>query len=91
MTTKINWEVRKKRWMFWAAIGAAVLAAMGVSPEMFTSWGLVWDAIIGLFCNPFQLGCVIFAILGVVTDFTTPGIGDSPRALHYKKPGELND
>ena len=47
---------------------------------------MVWDAIVSLFSNPFQLGCVVIAVLGVVVDPTTKGIGDSDLAMTYKKP-----
>lgn len=83
---KLNIPVRFKNVWFWIGLGATILAAMGVEPEMFTSWTLVWEAIVALVSNPFQLGCVIIAILGVIVDPTTKGIGDSERALTYKKP-----
>lgn len=83
---KLNIPVRFKNVWFWIGLGATILAAMGVEPEMFTSWALVWEAIVALVSNPFQLGCVIIAILGVIVDPTTKGIGDSERALTYKKP-----
>ena len=67
---------------------ATILAAMNVSPEMFTSWELLWTEVVALFNNPFRLGCVFIAIMGVLTDPTTPGIGDSTRALGYTKPGK---
>ena len=79
---KMNIPVRCQNWAFWLGLGATILAAMNVSPEMFTSWDLVWQEIVALFSNPFRLGCVLVAILGVLTDPTTPGIGDSTRALN---------
>lgn len=85
---KINVPVRFKNWAFWLGLGATILAAMNVSPEMFTSWELLWAEVVALFNNPFRLGCVIIAIMGVLTDPTTPGIGDSTRALGYTKPGK---
>lgn len=84
---KINLPVRMKNPWFWIGIIGVILSAMGVSPEMFTSWSLVWESIVGLISNPFQLGCVIVAVLGVFIDPTTAGISDSARALTYKKPG----
>ena len=62
---KINFLVRAKNPWFWVGLVGTILAAMGVSPEMFTSWGAVWDAICSLFSNPFQIGCVVLAVLGV--------------------------
>lgn len=85
---KMNFPVRMHNWAFWLGLGATILAAMNVSPEMFTSWNLVWQEIVTLFNNPFRLGCVIIAIIGVCTDPTTPGIGDSARALNRSKLGQ---
>ena len=85
---KINVPVRMRNWAFWLGLGATVLAAMNVSPEMFTSWGLLWTEVVALFSNPFRLGCVVIAIVGVFADFTTPGIGDSTRALNRNKLGQ---
>ena len=86
MKLKINIPVRLKNVWFWVGLGATILSAMNVSPEMFTSWGLVWQEIVALFSNPFRLGCVIIAILGVINDPTTSGLGDSAQALTYRKP-----
>lgn len=83
---KINIPVRFKNWAFWMGLIATILASMGVSVQTFTSWGAVWDAIVGLVTNPFQLGCVIVAVMGVFTDPTTKGICDSEQALTYKAP-----
>ena len=83
---RLNWTVRAKNPWFWVTLGGVILAAMGISPEMFTSWGAVWDAIKNLVSNPYMLGCVILAVLGVFIDPTTKGLGDSERALEYEKP-----
>ena len=83
---KINIPVRFKNPWFWVGLGGVILSAMGVSPEMFTSWGAVWEAVCSLFSNPFQIGCVALAVLGVFVDPTTSGISDSKRALSYKSP-----
>ena len=83
---KINMPVRFRNWTFWAGLGATILTAMNVSPEMFTSWALLWQEIVALLNNPFRLGCVMVAIMGVITDHTTAGIGDSIQAQSYKYP-----
>lgn len=88
---KMNIPVRFKNWAFWLGLGATILAAMNVSPEMFTSWDLLWQEVVSLFNNPFRLGCVVVAIIGVLVDPTTPGIGDSQRALTYTKPGKAEE
>ena len=88
MKLKINIPVRLRNWAFWVGLGATILAAMDVSPEMFTSWSILWQAVVDLINNPYRLGCVVLAIMGVLVDPTTSGIGDSPRALTYKKPNK---
>ena len=85
---KMNLPIRFRNWAFWLGLGATILAAMDVSPEMFTSWDLVWAEAVALLSNPFRLGCVVIAIIGVFVDPTTKGIGDSTRALGYTKPNE---
>ena len=83
---KLNIPVRIKNPWFWVGLIATILAAMGIEPAMFTSWPLVWEAIVGLVSNPFQLGCVVLAVLGVFVDPTTKGVSDSNLAMTYKKP-----
>lgn len=83
---KINLTVRAKNPWFWVSLVGVILTAMGVSPEMFTSWGTVIDAIKNLITNPFQLGCVVIAILGVFVDPTTAGLGDTKQAMGYTEP-----
>lgn len=82
----INWKVRIKNPYFWIAIGSALLMAMGISPEVLTSWGAVWNAIKELASNPYMLICAVMAITGVINDPTTKGVSDSKQALTYVKP-----
>ena len=82
----INWKVRIKNPYFWVAIGSALLMAMGISPEVLTSWGAVWNAIKELVSNPYMLICAVMAITGVINDPTTKGVSDSKQALTYVKP-----
>lgn len=83
---KINIPVRFKNPWFWVGLCGTILAAMGVSPEMFTSWGAVWEAVVNMVGNPYMLISVVLAVLGVFVDPTTSGISDSKRALSYKSP-----
>lgn len=83
---KINIRVRMKNPWFWIGIISVVLAAMGVEPEMFTSWGTVWSYICDLFTNPFRLGTVVVAVLGIFVDPTTAGVSDSEQAMTYTAP-----
>ena len=83
---KINWKVRVKNPYFWIGLVGVILTAMGVSPEMFTSWSAVGNQLLEFISNPFMIGSVIVAVLGVLVDPTTTGLSDSTRALSYDEP-----
>ena len=83
---KMNLKVRIKNPYFWVGVIGVILTAMGINPEMLTSWSAVWEAIVNLVQNPFMIGSVIIALLGIFVDPTTAGIGDSSQALTYLKP-----
>ena len=83
---KINIPVRFKNPWFWVGLCGTILTAMGVSPEMFTSWDAVLEAVVNMVSNPYMLVSVVLAVLGVFVDPTTSGISDSKRALSYKSP-----
>lgn len=85
---KMNIPVRIKNPWFWVGLVGTILTAMGVSPEMFTTWGAVWEAVVNLFSNPFMLVSVALSVLGVFVDPTTAGISDSKRALSYRSPAK---
>ena len=80
---KINWIVRIKNKAFWAALIPAILlliqaiaAAFGLTIDLGDLGDKLLTVINALFA--------VLAILGVVVDPTTPGAGDSERALTYK-------
>lgn len=85
---KINWKVRIKNPYFWIGLLGIVLSAMGVSADMFTSWGAVVEQAKALISNPYMIGSVIMALLGAILDPTTAGITDSQRALEYNSPSQ---
>lgn len=81
----INWKVRLKNKNFWLSLIPAILLLIQVVAAPF---GLVLD--FGELGN--QLLAIVnaifavLAILGIVTDPTTAGIGDSAQALTYTEP-----
>ena len=83
---KINIPVRMRNPWFWISLLGVILTAMGVSPEMFTSWDTVILAIRELASNPYMLFSVAIAVLGVFIDPTTAGVSDSSQALTYIAP-----
>lgn len=78
----INWNIRIKNKTFWLTLIPAVLLLVQAVSAPF---GYTWDFVV---LNQ-QLAAIInalfavLAILGVVTDPTTKGVGDSERALTY--------
>lgn len=81
----INWNVRIRNRNFWlAAIPAALLLVQAV----LACFGITWDytqvsqELLGVVNALFAL----LAILGIVADPTTEGIGDSAQALTYTSP-----
>ncbi|GEK07626.1 phage holin [Schleiferilactobacillus harbinensis] len=77
---KINWKVRFLSVKFWLALVPAVLLVIQTIASVF---GYRWDFVV----LDQQLAAVInavfavLAILGIVVDPTTPGIGDSSLVL----------
>lgn len=82
----MNWKLRLKRWDFWLAVFGAIIAASGIEPASLTTWAALGDAFIGIFANPFKLGGVILAVIGIFTDHTTAGLEDSELAKSYEYP-----
>lgn len=81
----INWKVRAKNPNFWLALIPAVLLLIQV---VLAPFGYDWDY--GVLNQ--QLSAIINAlfavlsIMGIVTDPTTQGTGDSAQALTYTTP-----
>ena len=81
----INWKVRIRNKAFWLALIPAVLllaqslaAAVGYELQL----GDLGDRLLAIVNNLFAL----LAILGVVNDPTTQGLGDSENAMTYETP-----
>lgn len=70
---------RYKNPWFWTGLLGVILTVMGVNPEMFTSWAVVWQTLKELVSNPFMLGSVAMAVLGVFVEPTTKGLRDGER------------
>ena len=81
----INWAVRIKNKNFWLSfipalvlLAQAVAAVFGITLEL----GELGDKLVAVVNAAF---CVL-AILGVVNDPTTEGLGDSKQAMGYNYP-----
>ena len=89
--SKINLPVRLQNPWFWVGLAGVILTAMGADPADFTSWAALMKALGDLCANPYMIASVAVAVLGVFVDPTTEGLGDSQRALTYKKPAERGE
>lgn len=81
----INWTVRLKNKAFWLSFIPAILLLIQVVAAVFgftLDLGELGEKLLAVVNAVFS----VLAILGIVTDPTTAGIGDSKRALTYKSP-----
>lgn len=81
----INWKVRIKNKNFWLALIPAVLLLVQVVAAVFgftINLGELGDKLLAVVNALFA----VLTILGIVTDPTTAGIGDSQQALSYEQP-----
>lgn len=81
----INWSVRFKNKTFWLALIPAVLLLIQVVAAVFgftLDLGDLGDKLIAVVNALFA----VLVILGIVTDPTTEGVGDSTQALTYTEP-----
>ena len=86
----INWQVRIKNKQFWLTLIPAALllvqvvaAVFGITIDLGELGNRLLDVVNAVFA--------VLVILGVVTDPTTEGVGDSIRALGYEKPYKDGD
>ena len=83
--TQINWKVRIKNKVFWIALIPAVLLLIQTGCRVFgveLDFGDLQDKLVALINAVFA----VLAILGIVADPTTEGLGDSKRAMTYEEP-----
>ncbi len=83
----INWRVRAKNKTFWLALIPAVLLLAQQVAGLFgiaLDFGGLKDQLTAIVGTVFTL----LAILGIVADPTTAGVGDSEQAMTYDEPKE---
>ncbi len=81
----INWTVRFKNKMFWLGLIPLVLLLIQQVCAIFgvtLDFGVLQEQLLAIVGTVFAL----LALLGIVVDPTTEGIGDSERALGYEQP-----
>ena len=85
--SNINWIVRIKNKNFWISLIPAVLLLVQVVAAVFgftLGLGELGDKLLAVVNALFA----VLTILGIVTDPTTAGVGDSKLAMTYTKPKE---
>ena len=83
----INWRVRFANKQFWVSFIPAILLTVQSVAALFgyqLDLGDMGNKILGVVDAVF----LVLALLGVVTDPTTEGVGDSQRALTYVIPSK---
>ena len=81
----INWKVRLKNKEFWISLIPAILLLIQVVAAPFgltLDFGELGNQILAIVNAVFA----VLAILGIVVDPTTAGVGDSAQALTYVEP-----
>lgn len=82
---KINWTARIKNKSFWLSMVPAVLLLIQTVAAVFgfrLDFGELGNQLLAVVNAAFA----VLALLGIVTDPTTEGVGDSAQALTYDKP-----
>lgn len=82
---KINWKVRIKNKVFWAALIPAALMLIRSVAEVF-GIALDFSVLSNQLLAVVEAVFAVLAILGIVVDPTTAGIDDSDQAMTYEAP-----
>lgn len=83
----LNWTVRFKNKTFWLSFIPAMLLLIQVVAAVFgytLDLGGLGDRLLDVVNALFA----VLALLGIVADPTTKGVGDSAQAMTYDKPKE---
>ena len=83
----INWKVRLKNKQFWVSLIPALAILVQAVAAVF-GYTLDLEALVGKILAVVSAVFAVLAILGVVVDPTTAGVGDSARAMTYEEPWE---
>lgn len=83
----INWTVRLKNKNFWIAFIPAILLLIQAVAKVF-GFELDFGELGENLLNVVNAVFVVLTLLGIVTDPTTAGVGDSALAMTYEAPKE---
>ena len=82
----INWLIRLKNRSFWLSFVPAALLLIQAAASLL-GFELELDGLGERLLDLVNALFAVLALLGVVADPTTEGLGDSERALGYSEPG----
>lgn len=82
---KINWTVRIKNKVFWIAFIPALLMLIKSIANVF-GYSIDFMDIESNLLDVIESVFLVLGVMGVVSDPTTAGIGDSEQALTYDTP-----
>lgn len=83
----INWKIRMQNKTFWLALVPAFLLLIQAVAQVFNI-SVDFTNLNKDLLNVVNTLFTVLAIVGVVADPTTKGVGDSTQALTYSKPKE---
>ena len=83
----INWRVRFANKSFWLSFIPALLLLVQVVAALF-GFELELEGLSARLLDLVNALFAVLALLGIVTDPTTKGVGDSARAMTYTEPKE---
>ena len=81
----INWKVRIRNKQFWISLIPALALLVQTIAAVF-GYTLNLEELVGKILAVVSAVFAVLAILGVVVDPTTAGVGDSARAMSYEEP-----
>lgn len=87
---RINWKVRVRNRQFWLGVVGA-LGALALSLADALGFGGSASPWVEAIEGAASAALTVLALLGVVVDPTTEGMGDSRQALRYEKPKSDNE
>ncbi len=67
---------RFKNPYFWVGIIGVILTACNIDPSTLTTWHAVYVKLVEIVSNPYLMGSIVMALLGVFVDPNTKGITD---------------
>ena len=82
---RINWIVRIKNKAFWLAVIPALALVVQAVAALF-GYTINLETWVGKLQAVVNAVFALLAILGIVVDPTTDGVGDSNRAMNYVQP-----